>query len=103
VALRNRSMTSDAVKKTYPARNPFWLVFGKGGRRWMCVNMGGVMKTGVTAVLDGQWFVGEGKLARVNEEKGKELGANLDEIRAQCPSRQPHQNLPANQRSRESQ
>jgi hypothetical protein len=47
--------------------------------------------------------VGEGKLVRVNEEKGKELGANLDEIRAHCPSRQPHQNLPANQHSRESQ
>jgi hypothetical protein len=69
----------------------------------MCRNVGGVMKTGVTAVLDGQLFVGEGKLARVNEEKGKELGANLDEIRAHCPSRQPHQNLPANQRRRESQ
>jgi hypothetical protein len=36
-----------------------------------------VIKTGVTAVLDGKLDVGERKLARVNEEKGKELGAKL--------------------------
>jgi hypothetical protein len=41
----------------------------------------GVIKTGVTAVCGDKWCVEEGKLARVNEEKGKYLGANLDEIR----------------------
>jgi hypothetical protein len=40
------------------------------------------MSMGVTGVRDGKLFVGEEKLARVHEEKGKELGASLDEIRA---------------------
>jgi hypothetical protein len=47
----------------------------------MCRNVCGVMKTGVMAVCGDKWCVGEGKLARVNEEKGKYLGAKLDEIR----------------------
>jgi hypothetical protein len=47
----------------------------------MCRNVCGVLKTGVTDVCGGKWCVGEGKLAKVNEEKGKELGAKLDEIR----------------------
>jgi hypothetical protein len=37
-----------------------------------------VTEIGVAAVRDGKLFVEEGKLARVNEEKGNELGANLD-------------------------
>ena len=40
------------------------------------------MKIGVTSVFDGQLDWGERKLARVNEEKGKELGAKLDELSA---------------------
>jgi hypothetical protein len=49
-----------------------------------------VTEIGVAAVCEYKLFVGKGKLARVHEEKGKELGANLDRSgRSSKPSTSP--------------